>query len=134
MLRFLRLFPQFVALERECRELSRTSAQSEGEVIVWRDRCLKAEARLVEMTDKFLDDKDRVADALSLRLIGRRIHGKATDMPAPDAQPREPISLGSGRMLARAAVQRDTYQFFQDLMKASGAKQNGEQSEQQSAS
>jgi hypothetical protein len=108
----------FLNLFRAYREaVAIASREREGraaEVALWRSRCEAAEARVRELTDKMLDDRAKLADAMSLRAIGKRVFTKADPVPADQtATPR----VVHGRQFARVAAQQQTAEFYKDLQK-----------------
>jgi hypothetical protein len=104
---FLRLFRAF-------RELELDLQRERDEASAWRMRCESAEARVRELTDKMLDDRAKLADAMSLRAIGKRVFTKADPVPAEQATTPRVVH---GRQFARVAAQQQTAEFFKDLQK-----------------
>jgi hypothetical protein len=107
VIRFLRLFRAFRDTEAEV-------GWQKAEVALWRTRCESAEARVRELTDKMLDDRAKLADAMSLRAIGKRVFTKADPVPAEQATTSRVVH---GRQFARVAAQQQTAEFFKDLQK-----------------
>jgi hypothetical protein len=107
VIRFLRFFAIF-------RELELDLQRERDEASAWRMRCESAEARVRELTDKMLDDRAKLADAMSLQAFGKRVFTKADPVPADQAEgPR----IVHGRQFARVAAQQQTAEFFKDLQK-----------------
>lgn len=122
MTRFLRLFPQFRALERaidswkaEESDWKDTESRLLETARLWHERCESAEARIRELTDKLLDDRAKVADSMAIRATGRRIFSKAEVSEMPQG-PRQPMQL-SGRRLAREVAAEGTREFFESLQR-----------------
>lgn len=143
ILRFLRLFHQFRALEvslsverdramrfdRDATQAQAAGVRTEQELSFWKQRSADLEAEVRKLQDDRVNLAQEKAeaianagDAIALRALGRRMFSKVTDAdPQPPQQP--PINLSSGsRPLARDIVARKNREYFLNALKGTEPK------------
>jgi len=104
MLWFLRLFPQFAALERSIASWQREEVLwKEGEAVLYaiRDRAdaeiamlrkqvADKDAEIARLNSALIEEAHKVADTMSVHAIGKRMFTKASDQPPAEVQPIQP--------------------------------------------
>lgn len=110
-------------IEAERRETMAQAAglRVENELQEWKKRCDDKDKRIAELTGELTEKMGNAGDAVALRLMGKRLFGKAPVDQTPQP-PKAPVNIspGSQKMFGRDAVRQRTGEFFKKLAKESG--------------
>jgi hypothetical protein len=123
MTRFLRLFPQFAALEsaaakwpaREV-ELIASRERADFELDFWKAKSAQQDAEIARLNALLIDEAHKVADTMSVHAIGKRVFSKASEQPpAAAGKPVHPPAINQRQARATMNGVMSDRRMFQEM-------------------